>query len=105
MRVHPAYVEWTLTGKKPPPDHPDDTWYKPQVYRTRWFDLLKSEDRGEAMRALWGVMAYQMRGERHERPGMPRQNSEMAHRLHMGRKKQPETDPAALTTIRSHSIA
>ncbi|KAJ4421710.1 hypothetical protein N0V82_003554 [Gnomoniopsis sp. IMI 355080] len=31
------------------------------VWRTRWFDLFVAQDRVDAMRTLWGVMAYAMR--------------------------------------------
>lgn len=33
------------------------------VWRTRWFDLFVGQDRVDAMKALWGVMAYAMRKE------------------------------------------
>ncbi|KAG4028747.1 hypothetical protein MFRU_019g00370 [Monilinia fructicola] len=33
------------------------------VWRTKWYDLFRAEDRVEAMRVLWGVMAWAMRGE------------------------------------------
>lgn len=31
------------------------------VWRTRWYDLFVAQDRVDAMKALWGVMAYAMR--------------------------------------------
>jgi len=33
------------------------------MWRSRWFDLFKSEDRVQAMSLVWGVMGYLMRGE------------------------------------------
>jgi len=33
------------------------------MWRSRWFDLFKSEDRVQAMGLVWGVMGYLMRGE------------------------------------------
>jgi len=36
-------------------------WGKLEVWRSRWFDLFKPEERLEAMRLLWGVMAWSMR--------------------------------------------
>lgn len=32
-----------------------------EVYRTRWFDFFVAEDRLEAMKTIWAVMAYAMR--------------------------------------------
>lgn len=32
-----------------------------EVWRTRWFDLFIAQDRVDAMKALWAVMAYSMR--------------------------------------------
>lgn len=45
--------------------------------RTKWFDLFDPEDRGEAFRALWGIVHYQMRSEQAgpPRPGFNRQSS------------------------------
>ncbi|KAK7752124.1 hypothetical protein SLS62_005868 [Diatrype stigma] len=37
------------------------SWGKLEVWRSRWFDLFLVEDRLEAMRELWGVMAWLMR--------------------------------------------
>ncbi|RYP32668.1 hypothetical protein DL767_005070 [Monosporascus sp. MG133] len=39
------------------------SWGELQVWRSRWFDLFLVEDRLEAMRQLWGVMAWLMRKE------------------------------------------
>ncbi|KAH8645646.1 hypothetical protein BX600DRAFT_406167 [Xylariales sp. PMI_506] len=36
-------------------------WDKLEVWRTKWFDLFIVQDRVEAMRALWGLMAWIMR--------------------------------------------
>ncbi|KAJ4388171.1 hypothetical protein N0V93_008778 [Gnomoniopsis smithogilvyi] len=32
-----------------------------EIWRTRWFDLFVAQDRLDAMKTLWGVMAYAMR--------------------------------------------
>ena len=37
------------------------SWGRLEVSRSRWFDLFLVEDRLEAMRLLWGVMAWLMR--------------------------------------------
>lgn len=36
----------------------DEDWCRPKLYRTKWFDLFDKEQRIEAFRGLWGVMAY-----------------------------------------------
>ncbi|KAJ0115892.1 hypothetical protein J7T55_004061 [Diaporthe amygdali] len=36
-------------------------WGKLQVWRTRWFDFFVPDDRVDAMKAVWGVVAYAMR--------------------------------------------
>ncbi|KAI1485505.1 hypothetical protein F5X96DRAFT_326135 [Biscogniauxia mediterranea] len=52
------------------------SWDKLEVWRSRWFDLFLVEDRLEAMRLMWGIMAWVMRkndgeggGESQERKG------------------------------------
>lgn len=37
------------------------SWGKVPAWRSRWFDLFSVEDRTEAMKMLWAVMAWQMR--------------------------------------------
>ncbi|TGO68609.1 hypothetical protein BOTNAR_0022g00170 [Botryotinia narcissicola] len=32
------------------------------IWRTKWYDFFKGEDRVEAMRVIWGIMAWGMRG-------------------------------------------
>lgn len=34
---------------------------KLELYRTKWFDFFVQEDRVEAMKTVWAVMAYVMR--------------------------------------------
>lgn len=43
------------------PDQKGRDWGRLEVWRTRWFDFFKPEDRVEAMKVVWGVMAYAMR--------------------------------------------
>ncbi|KAI1338107.1 hypothetical protein F5Y15DRAFT_407752 [Xylariaceae sp. FL0016] len=40
------------------------SWGKLNIWRSRWFDLFKIDERLEAMRLLWGLMAYIMRDTR-----------------------------------------
>lgn len=39
------------------------SWGKLEMWRSKWFDLFIVEDRLEAMRLLWGMMAWVMRKE------------------------------------------
>ncbi|KAK0384322.1 hypothetical protein NLU13_2465 [Sarocladium strictum] len=43
------------------PDLRKRSWGKVPAWRSQWFDLFSVEDRTEAMRMLWAVMAWQMR--------------------------------------------
>ena len=40
---------------------PQQPWSVLSVQRSRWYDLLKVEDRTEAMRGIWGIMGWLMR--------------------------------------------
>lgn len=40
------------------------------IWRTRWFDLFVAQDRVEAMKAVWGIMAYSMRSAQSADDGM-----------------------------------
>jgi hypothetical protein len=61
LRVHRLYLQYLETGKLPEEEPSDPRWHSPTLERTRWFDLFKVEDRTEAMRGLWGIIAYLMR--------------------------------------------
>ncbi|GAP89875.1 hypothetical protein SAMD00023353_4100290 [Rosellinia necatrix] len=37
------------------------SWGKLEIWRSRWYDLFRAEERLEAMRLLWGMMAWSMR--------------------------------------------
>lgn len=39
----------------------EQPWFVLSVQRSRWYDLLKVDDRAEAMRGIWGVLAWLMR--------------------------------------------
>lgn len=61
-RIHPSYT--TYLSNPIPHQHfipAREPWYQLEVRRSRWFDLLKREDRGLAMRGIWGVMDFLMR--------------------------------------------
>ena len=36
-------------------------WYRLDIRRTRWYDLLVPEDRVEAMKGIWAVLGFMMR--------------------------------------------
>lgn len=58
----PARLLQVLDGEPEPLSRTGErTWGKVQAWRTRWFDLFSVFDRTEAMKFIWGVMAYQMR--------------------------------------------
>jgi hypothetical protein len=85
LSVHDAYLECLLTGKMPSSSPSDPStvgissseklseeegeaeeerhWSIPHIRRSKWYDLLNAEDRCEAFRVLWGIMAYLCRDE------------------------------------------
>ena len=63
LRVHPLYVQHLTQGTLPKRHPSDPSWCSPSLQRTRWFDLFSIEDRTEAMRGIWGIMAYMMRSQ------------------------------------------
>ncbi|KAF1820852.1 uncharacterized protein K489DRAFT_44741 [Dissoconium aciculare CBS 342.82] len=90
LSVHDAYLECLLTGKMPSSSSSSSSstdpstaglsssekfseeageaeekrhWSIPRIRRSKWYDLLNAEDRCEAFRVLWGIMAYLCRDE------------------------------------------
>lgn len=61
LRVHRLYLKYLLEGRLPEEAHTDPAWYSPVLERTCWYDLFNVDDRTEAMRGIWGIMAYLMR--------------------------------------------
>ncbi|KAF2739460.1 hypothetical protein EJ04DRAFT_326482 [Polyplosphaeria fusca] len=61
LRVHKFYIRFVTDGVLPENAPLDPYWLSPTLHRTRWYDLFNVEDRTEAMRGLWGIMAYLMR--------------------------------------------
>ncbi|KAF2012321.1 hypothetical protein BU24DRAFT_426190 [Aaosphaeria arxii CBS 175.79] len=61
LRVHRQYIRFITDGTLPSDTPQDPNWHVPVLQRTRWYDLFSVEDRTEAMRGVWGVMAYLMR--------------------------------------------
>ena len=63
LRIPTAYSAYLLSNPSPDFVPAQQAWYKIEVRRSRWFDLLKKEDRVEAMRGVWGVVGWLMRKE------------------------------------------
>ena len=67
MLVPPSYLQYLATGTTSttsPSSRPDSTSRPPsslELRRSRWYNLLDAGDRAEAMRGVWGVMAWLMR--------------------------------------------
>ncbi|MCJ1389826.1 hypothetical protein MMC18_002683 [Xylographa bjoerkii] len=57
LLVHPAYLSYLANGGDPL----GQPWFQLQMDRSKWFDLLVVEDRIEAMKGIWGVLAWLMR--------------------------------------------
>ncbi|KAL6852803.1 hypothetical protein ACO1O0_007351 [Amphichorda felina] len=61
LRVRvPARLLEVLDGS-PEPDLTKRSWGGVQAWRSPWFDMFRTDERIEAMKTLWPVMAYQMR--------------------------------------------
>lgn len=63
LRVHPNYLAWLETGKAQPldQDKSEHPWQSLVIRRTRWFDMLKPEDRAEGLEGLWALNGWMMR--------------------------------------------
>jgi hypothetical protein len=64
LRVHWDYIRYLTEGTLPEQPPSDPNWCSPTLARTKWFDLFDVEDRTEAMRGIWGVLAYLMRSQK-----------------------------------------
>lgn len=58
MTIHGAYIDCVTSGTLPDPLPNDSEWCRPYIQRSRWIDLFDKDERLEAFRGLWGVMAY-----------------------------------------------
>lgn len=65
VRVPTKYIDFltngTLSGNKGETIAAQYPWFELRVQRSRWYDLLKPEDRAQAMRGVWGVIGWMMR--------------------------------------------
>lgn len=58
LTIHGTYIEYLQSETLPDPPPSEKNWCSPTLQRTQWFDLLNVDQRVEAFRALWGVIAY-----------------------------------------------
>jgi hypothetical protein len=58
LTIHDAYTDFVMTGQPPEQIPKEEDWCRPTLRRTQWFDFFDMEQRIEAFRAVWGVMAY-----------------------------------------------
>ncbi|KAI9797837.1 MAG: hypothetical protein M1835_006359 [Candelina submexicana] len=87
LRIHPLYLQYLETGTAPPSAHSqpsndgdnaqfpnpqaaesqqEQPWYLLKLQRSKWYDLFSAEDRVEAMKGVWGVFTWLMRGKGEE---------------------------------------
>ena len=64
LRLHRCYIQYLTDGTLPMEPPSDPKWCSPSLSRTKWYDLFNIEDRKEAMRGIWGVLAYLMRSQK-----------------------------------------
>ena len=58
MTVHTAYIDYLTSEVLPNPPPEDDNWCRPTMSRSPWFDMFEKSQRLDALRGLWGVIAY-----------------------------------------------
>ena len=58
MTIHGAYIDCVTSGTLPEIPLNYSEWCRPYIQRSGWFDLFDKDERLEAFRGLWGVMAY-----------------------------------------------
>jgi hypothetical protein len=56
LTVHETYLDSLATGTQA--SNAERGWQRPRLQRSKWFDIFNCEQRIEAFRCLWGVMAY-----------------------------------------------
>ncbi|KAI9727358.1 MAG: hypothetical protein M1828_006978 [Chrysothrix sp. TS-e1954] len=105
LDVHPVYIEYLLHGQQASLDRTNTSWSSPRIQRTRWYDLLSGEDRGELFRALWGILSYQMRSGQAVSQGSDRHASDTSQLFSLRRKSLAPKESQNLTSQRSHSVA
>ena len=62
LTVHQAYADSLVSGVQSETEPTNSRWCSPKLQRSEWFDLFDMQQRVEAFRAVWAVMAYLTRG-------------------------------------------
>jgi len=58
LSVHGNYTDYLVSGTFPK-SHPEGLeWSQAKLQRSKWFDMFDVEQRVDAYRGIWGVMAY-----------------------------------------------
>jgi hypothetical protein len=66
LRVHRRYLDILTYGDSTFPATEGEPWHVLKLQRTRWFDLLDTNDRIEALKGVWQLFHHQLRQTRHE---------------------------------------
>ncbi|KAF2102313.1 hypothetical protein NA57DRAFT_73743 [Rhizodiscina lignyota] len=66
LRVHQQYLDAITAGEWPDSELTESEENMLHISRSRWFDLFLSEDRAEAISALWGLSTWLCRMEEDE---------------------------------------
>ncbi|KAJ5920985.1 hypothetical protein N7466_009311 [Penicillium verhagenii] len=64
LRVHRRYLEVLTDGESDFSEEstvPDQPWHVLKLQRTRWYNLLDTNDRIEALKGVWSLFHYQQR--------------------------------------------
>lgn len=70
LRVHRRYLDYITHGKsdfhegsgsRSSEQEQEQPWHTLSLRRTRWYDLMKAEERLEAFEGVWRVFHYLMR--------------------------------------------
>ncbi|KAL9124895.1 MAG: hypothetical protein Q9217_005823 [Psora testacea] len=63
LRIHAQYTDELLKPRNRGSNInvAQEPWYKLEMKRSKWFDLLGAEDRMQAMRGIWAVLGWLMR--------------------------------------------
>ncbi|KAJ5400358.1 hypothetical protein N7465_010847 [Penicillium sp. CMV-2018d] len=66
LRVHRRYLDMLTNGESTFPTTEGEPWHVLKLQRTRWFDLLDTNDRIEALKGVWQLFHHQLRQTRRE---------------------------------------
>ncbi|CAG8023701.1 unnamed protein product [Penicillium nalgiovense] len=66
LRVHRRYLDILTNGDSTFSATEGEPWHVLKLQRTRWLDLLDTNDRIEALKGVWQLFHHQLRQTRHE---------------------------------------